>query len=112
VFLLHHVLANEPLRVSDLAKCAMLDSSTVSRQVRGLENGGYLARTGDPDDRRASRLRLTARGREFLERAMAARVAIVDQAVDDWSDADRETLTRLMSRLAESIDRLTPGTET
>lgn len=108
VFLLHQVLANEPLRVSELARCAALDSSTVSRHVRGLENGGYLIRAGDPDDRRASRLRLTDRGRAFLQRAMAARVAIVEQAIADWPEEDRATLTKLMTRLAESIDRLTP----
>lgn len=108
VFLLHQVLANEPLRVSELARCAALDSSTVSRHVRTLEDGGYLIRAGDPDDRRAWRLRLTDRGRAFLQRAMAARVAIVEQATRDWSDDDRKTLTELMTRLAESIDRLTP----
>jgi DNA-binding MarR family transcriptional regulator len=111
VFLLHQVRVNGPLRVSELAKCAALDSSTVSRHVRGLETGGYLDRTGDPDDRRASRLRVTERGAEFLELAMAARVAIVAQAVEDWSEEDRETLSRLMTRLAESIDRLTKETE-
>ena len=110
-FVLHHVGANEPLRVSALARSIGLDSSTVSRHVAHLERAGYLTRSGDPDDRRASRLGLTARGRALLEEAMEARAAIVDQAVADWTEEDRRTLTVLMTRLAASLDRPTNDQE-
>ncbi len=110
-FLLYHVVANPPLRVSDLAECVGLDASTVSRHVKHLEDAGHLARTGDPDDRRASRLRVTERGRAFLEEAMEARAALIAQAIADWPDEDRGTLTTLMTRLAEAIDRLAAETE-
>jgi DNA-binding MarR family transcriptional regulator len=106
-FVLHHVRANEPLRVSALARCIGLDSSTVSRHVMHLERAGYLTRGDDPDDRRASRLGLTERGRALLDEAMDARAAVVDQAIADWSEEDRKTLTVLMTRLAASLDRPT-----
>ena len=68
MFVLHQVQANGSLRVSELAGCMGLDASTASRHVRHLEDGGYLARTGDPGDRRASRVRLTPKGiREHLK---------------------------------------------
>jgi DNA-binding MarR family transcriptional regulator len=105
VFVLHHVHANQPLRVSELARCIGLDASTVSRHVMNLEHGGYLTRSGDPDDRRASRLALTEQGRALLEEAMTARAAIVDDAIADWPATDREALTALMTRLAASLDR-------
>jgi DNA-binding MarR family transcriptional regulator len=70
-----------------------------------LVDRGYLARTGDPDDRRASRLALTGQGRALLEEAMAARAAIVDDAIAHWPEADREALTTLMTRLATDLDR-------
>ena len=73
MFVLHHVQVGGSLRVSGLAEALGLDTSTASRHVRQLELGGYLARTGDPEDRRASRVRLTRRGRGALERAMRAR---------------------------------------
>jgi DNA-binding MarR family transcriptional regulator len=105
VWVLHYVEAHAPLRVSELAKCMELDSSTVSRHIRNLEEGGYLSRTDDPDDRRATRVDLTERGRAVLDESMLARVAIVDAATADWSEADRQTLRTLMTRLAASIDR-------
>jgi DNA-binding MarR family transcriptional regulator len=106
MFVLHQVQANGSLRVSELAGCMGLDASTASRHVRHLEDGGYLARTGDPGDRRASRVRLTPKGRAALTRAMRARAVVVDRAIADWPDQDRVTLTTLLIRLADSLDRL------
>jgi len=112
MFVLHQVQANGSLRVSELAGCMGLDASTASRHVRHLEDGGYLARTGDPGDRRASRVRLTPKGRGALARAMRARAAVVDRAIADWPGDDRATLTTLITRLAESLDHLNVDTET
>jgi len=112
MFVLHQVQANGSPRVSELADCMGLDASTASRHVRSLEDEGYLARTGDPGDRRASRVRLTPKGRGALARAMRARAVVVDQAIAGWPDDDRATLTTLITRLAESLDHLTADTET
>jgi DNA-binding MarR family transcriptional regulator len=105
VWVLHYVADQAPVRVSELAKCMDLDSSTVSRHIRHLEENGYLTRTDDPDDRRATRVGLTERGRAILDESIRARVAVIDAATADWSEADRETLRTLMTRLADSIDR-------
>jgi DNA-binding MarR family transcriptional regulator len=112
MFVLHQVQANGSLRVSELASCMGLDASTASRHVRHLEDGGYLARTGDPGDRRASRVRLTPKGRGALARALRARAAVVDRAIADWPDEDRATLASLMTRLADSLDLLHSDPET
>jgi DNA-binding MarR family transcriptional regulator len=112
MFVLHHVHGRGSLRVSELAACMGLDTSTASRHVRQLEEGGYLVRTGDPHDRRASQVRLTRRGRAALDRAMRARAALVDQATADWPAQDRAALTTLMTRLADSLDRLADDPET
>jgi len=111
VFVLHHVLEKAPLRVSDLARLIRLDCSTVSRHVRHLEELGYLARAVDPDDRRATPLRLTDQGRATLDEGMRAKAAIIDRATADWSEEDRDRLTALMTRLVASVDQLT-GMET
>ena len=112
MFVLHQIQANGSLRVSELAGCMGLDASTASRHVRNLEDGGYLARTGDPGDRRASRVRLTPKGRGALSRALRARALVVDRAIASWPDEDRATLASLMTRLADSLDRLHTDPET
>jgi DNA-binding MarR family transcriptional regulator len=112
MFVLHRVHCLGSLRVSELAGALGLDTSTASRHVRQLEDGGYLARTGDPDDRRAFRVRLTRRGRAALDQAMRARAALVDRAIADWPGEDRAALAGLMTRLADSLDRLATDPET
>jgi len=112
MFVLHQVQVNGSLRVSELAGCMGLDASTASRHVRHLEGGGYLARTDDPGDRRASRIRLTPKGRAALARAMRGRAAVVDRAIAGWPAGDRAALTTLLIRLADSLDRLAADSET
>jgi DNA-binding MarR family transcriptional regulator len=112
MFVLHHVHGRGSLRVSELAASTGLDASTASRHVRQLEAAGYLARSGDPDDRRASRVQLTRRGRAVLDQAMRARAALVDRAIADWPGEDRATLATLMTRLADSLERLAATPET
>ena len=51
------------MRVTDLAAAANLDVSTVSRHVAQLERTGLIARTPDPDDRRAQLVGITDDGR-------------------------------------------------
>lgn len=91
-------------RVSALAAQLGLDASTVSRQVRQLEDRGLLQRSGDPDDGRASQVMLSEQGRGCLERGAATRRALVATALDGWSDRDRESLRTLLVRLYTDLE--------
>lgn len=91
------------LRLTDLAALLDLDASTVSRHVRTLEDRGLVARATDPDDGRASRLDLTDEGRARLEAGAARRRALVAEVLENWSAEDRETLRRLLTRLADDV---------
>ena len=52
-------------RLTALAKTARITKQSMGALVDSLEQGGYIERVDDPDDRRASRIRLTPRGRSF-----------------------------------------------
>ena len=96
-----------PLRLSDLAAALGLDASTVSRQVRALEESGYVRRAGDPVDRRAALLGLEPAGRRLLDQAIARRRALLEHALAHWAPEDRAALSELLSRLADDLAR--PG---
>jgi DNA-binding MarR family transcriptional regulator len=105
---LHELAGRGGCRPSDLAVGLGLDVSTVSRHVRALEEIGYVARAGDPDDRRAALLDLTASGRAVLAAALAARRAVLDRALADWSEADRRALATLLIRLGDDLAERIP----
>jgi DNA-binding MarR family transcriptional regulator len=102
-------LSDGPTRLSDLAGGLMVDTSTASRQVRTLEDFGYLVRKSDPSDGRASMLELTDAGADALERARAAWQRAVESILRDWSEADRATLAPLLARLADGLERYAEG---
>lgn len=101
--LLKAAAAQGPVRLSSLAGTLQLDASTVSRQVRTLEDRGLLERTTDPDDGRASRVNITDRGLRALEDGAQRRRDLIGDVLADWDDADREHLRVLLHRLSESF---------
>jgi DNA-binding MarR family transcriptional regulator len=93
----------EPLRLSELAHMMNLDPSTVSRHVRALETQGLARRETDPSDARAVILATTAAGREVLDRLLVARHQLLEKALAEWPDGDRQDIARLLVRLAEDL---------
>jgi DNA-binding MarR family transcriptional regulator len=67
-----------PQRITELAALQGVAQPSMTAVIGALEQSGYVARTPDPTDRRASLISLTAAGEEFLaerRRAGAERVA-------------------------------------
>jgi len=104
-YALHAVACHGPIRLSDLAGRLNLDASTVSRHVRNLEQAGYLDRTPDPADRRASQVFLSEAGRSVLCATVEVRRARVAAALAGWSEPDRHQLVTLLTQLAEDLSR-------
>ena len=71
-WLLKTLAASGPLRVTDLAACANLDVSTVSRHVAQLHSAGLIERTPDPVDGRAQRVKLSAAGQRTRSKPRCA----------------------------------------
>ncbi len=101
-----------PMRLSALAQVLGLDASTVSRHARQLEDRGLLERTEDPDDGRASRVAVSERGNSCLGQAFETRRHVITNALDGFTDAERDTLRTLLHRLVESLMTQTDAQET
>jgi DNA-binding MarR family transcriptional regulator len=111
-FFLLSLLDEEPRRLTDLAARVGLDASTVSRKLHSLEAAGLMGRDEDPADGRAALVRLRPEGQRALARVARARLALLEEALDGWSDDDRRELARLLGRFAESLSQVgRPGAE-
>ena len=86
------------VRAADLADFFGIDKSTVSRQVRFLEQLGLLARSSDPVDARVLRLIPTEEGLHRLATARQARRTRVRARVADWTEDDVAALAALLAR--------------
>jgi DNA-binding MarR family transcriptional regulator len=65
--------ADGPMRPSDLAAREGVRPPTMTRMLTGLEEGGYVERTSDPADRRASLIAVTPLGRQTMVDTRTAR---------------------------------------
>ena len=111
IWVLHATACEGSTRLSDLATRLQLDLSTVSRHVRALEDAGYLERTPDKDDRRATRISISAKGTQVLDESRAAQVERLEAVLAGWTERDRGTLERLLGRLADHLEQNTLGTK-
>lgn len=93
-----------PMRASALAKEAGLDLSTVSRHLRTLEEEGYVARSADPDDKRAFQVGVTERGHDFVQQFWAERVAVIRDALSGWTADDVRILTKLLDKFVRDTE--------
>ncbi len=89
-------------RQTDLAARMNLDLSTVSRQVRTLEELGFVQRAADPDDGRAQVLAVTAAGRREINRQRARRWGHTADRLAEVDEPDRTRLIDFLEQLAET----------
>lgn len=94
-----------PQRLGQIAAAFHLDPSTITRQVQAVERIGLVARTQDPQDRRAALLDLTVDGREAVRAARTHRRRMLDLLLDDWSESDRAEFLRCLTRFNETVTR-------
>jgi DNA-binding MarR family transcriptional regulator len=95
--------ADTPFRVTSLAALLGVDAPTVTRKVQQLERLGYVAREPDPDDGRASLIRLTTSGQETVDRILAAHRERLTRLFDGWDDGDVRRFGALLEKFAQSI---------
>ena len=99
--------AGDGLRLSDLCDDVLLTQAGISRLVSRLEKRGLVERRDDPDDARAQRIRLTARGLEEQRRVGRAHARHVATAMTRaLGPAQLETVIEL-SRALLAVSRTT-----
>jgi DNA-binding MarR family transcriptional regulator len=99
------IRARGPVRVSDVAEALNVALSVASRQVAALERAGYVERSPDPEDGRASLVTATPAGRKVLSESHRRMVHAFSQALEDWDAPEIEALSGALERLREDVHR-------
>jgi len=97
---------NEGLSQVDLAEVLELQPISLVRLLDRLVEHGLLERRHDPKDRRANRLFLTARGREFVDDLDSLRDAIANDVLHDLPDAALQTSLETLREVKDRIKAL------
>jgi len=93
-----------PLRPTTLANRLDISAPAVSRLLETLARTGHVIRTPDPHDARATRIELTEHGAQAAATLHQLGDALSRRVLDAWTDAERETFTRLLHRYADAVE--------
>ena len=102
--LLVHLVKDGPRRAGALAESVHSDPSTISRQIGHLVKLGYVERTADPADRRATLLAATLEGQRVFEQNRRLRNESIARMLEGWSEPDRRALGELLGRFATDFE--------
>jgi DNA-binding MarR family transcriptional regulator len=101
--LLQVVPADRPVRPSEIAARQHIHQSLVTRQVREMEDAGYLHVTANPTDGRSCLVSLTPAGSEELRRLTQVGLDRFASFVHDWKVDEVRALTGLLEKLQSSM---------
>ena len=87
------------LRPSALSEHLRIAPRSTTEVLDGLAGKGLIERASDPQDRRATLVTLTERGREIGEQIRAARGTASERVFDKLSPDDRSELARILGAL-------------
>lgn len=93
----------EGLTLGDVSRRMMVSNGNVTGLAARLESEGLIERRLDVEDRRAFRLRLTAKGGREFARQSRAHEAWIAELLGDLSATERADLHRLLGHAKSSI---------
>jgi DNA-binding MarR family transcriptional regulator len=82
----------------ELVDALCMDAKNVVLLLNELEDGGYLERRRDSEDRRRHRVHITAAGRQALERASQTLDELEDEVLGALDADERAVLWDLLAR--------------
>ena len=92
-------IADEEPSVKGVSQGVGCSLPNASRAVETLQQRGWVERREDADDRRVKRLRITAAGRDALQRINAARLEGIEEYAASLSPEQRTTLLAALTAL-------------
>ena len=99
VMMLLYRVVEIPQNPCVLADKAGVTRATMTGLLDGLEREGYIARETAPDDRRMLEVKLTAKGRKFLEGVMPDYFRLIRRCMAGLSTSEKEQLIGLVTKL-------------
>lgn len=89
------------MKVSEISGLLQVTSPTVTQMINSMEEQGLVERTMDPADRRAVRVRLTAKGEEVSGQAAQKRSALFNGLVEHLGEEQSRQLAELLNKACE-----------
>ena len=98
---------NGVLMPTEIAVFAMITPSGLTHRLSRLEKMGHIVRLSDPNDRRISLVRITAKGRRIADLGIEFAAQHSTDILDGVKPADLGAFTRVIDQLIQNVEELT-----
>ncbi|MFY8094984.1 MAG: MarR family winged helix-turn-helix transcriptional regulator [Niveispirillum sp.] len=95
----------EGMKQAELAEALEVEPITLTRLLDRMEEGGWVIRQPDPNDRRARLLYLTDKAREALAPLRLLADDIYEEALASLDKAERAQLMHLLARVRTNLSK-------
>ncbi|OPY42938.1 MAG: transcriptional regulator SlyA [Methanoregulaceae archaeon PtaU1.Bin066] len=97
------------IRQDELVSKIGVDKAIGTRVIKKLDEGGYVRRRNDPEDRRVSLISLTNDGAAMKRDIIEVLTSLNRSLLKDFSEEEQETILRLLDRIIANTDQLFSG---
>jgi DNA-binding MarR family transcriptional regulator len=101
--LLRRLDEHGPATLSELSRATGMDAASTGRQVRRLEELGFVRRAPDVTDGRVITVTITPSGRDGRQRIAEVLEAHLRDTLGRWTPTDRHVLGELLTRLVDDF---------
>jgi len=99
------VFSDRGLSPNELSARVHTTNASVATMINGLEKVGLVKREPDPDDGRSVRVKLTAKGRGVINRAIRVHHEHINASMEGLTTAERKTLLTLLTKVADGFEK-------
>ena len=92
--------------ISDIGERFDITNAAASQLVDKLVQSGLIQREEDPNDRRAKRLSLTAKGKELIQQGIEERYRWVDQLATKLTAEERDKVSEALQIMTQAAKEL------
>ena len=89
---------------TELMQATLLSSGGMTKRLDRLEQAGLVSRRPDPNDRRGTLVRLTARGKQLVDRILPEHLANEERLLAPFPRTERRTLDELLRKLLPALE--------
>ncbi|MFH1415872.1 MAG: MarR family transcriptional regulator [Elusimicrobiota bacterium] len=103
-----HILCavmKEPLKMSDLAEYVSVSYAMMTHLVDQLENYGFVQRSPGVKDRRVIRIKITGKGKVFLDKMKHVHVENMNKILNRLSARDKKELLGHIAGLSKILSK-------
>lgn len=94
------------LTQSELGQKMLVSRANITGLVERLERDGLVSRTSDPEDKRALRVQITARGQELMEAFLPVHNDFVHESLSSLSDSEKGLLMELLAKMKKGFESI------